>query len=394
MNTATKPPKAKTVDLVLLYLMPIIVTRGFGYVGFDPVTLKWLYFLLIPLLFIYVFNTMRSCIGKFDKYIKLLLLATVVSILMAYLVHNQSLTLGYRASAGFLYLLLYFFFKKSSFSENQIIRFIYFWGIVWIILWLIALLMAPMPVFTNPEEDISDQRGIFRFFIPGDYFLYMLFFLCVSQWTTTKKNIYLTLIVIVFIVIILQVTRQNILFCLLVSFYWIFKKVKHIWIYLVVSGCILFTLPIDMSKYPVLEALTTLTNDQMKDVQDDARIQEYEYFFTQYPNAPITIVLGNGFPHSDSSYGKVFENLKDYKRYYLSDVGIPAIYIIFGILGLYLFFRLTISVAKYNVGTNIRAWGKLYVVFLILVDIFSFQISVSILAMCLGLYSMQLKEST
>lgn len=390
MEKVIKKKNPRKLDYFILYLFPLLSTYGFGYIGFNTMILKMLYFISIPLLFIYVFTTIKKSKDEISKYVKYAVSVYLISLMMAWLFHNQAISLTYRATCGYFALLFYFFLKRANFCRKDIILLTLVYGVIWIILWLIALYMAPTPVFGNSDITINDDRGIFRFFIPGDGFLYLLFFLCVELGFIKKYKIFKFLSVTVFTVIVLQVTRQTIFFSFIVAFYFVFRHAKHILVYAILLYIGINLISINVSDDSPLGKLMQLSESQYLDQKsgdENARVVEYRYFLTEMPNNLVTIVFGNGIPHDDSSYGKQFLWLKDVKDIYLSDVGYPAMFVTIGVLGLLIFFKLWRACVKVR-GEN--DFPIMFLNYMFLCNFVSFVISVSIIPICVALYLLQL----
>lgn len=63
------------INFIILWLFPIISYYGYLYVGFDQNIMKFLYFISVPLLFVYVWNQFASndssCISRGVRYLTL-----------------------------------------------------------------------------------------------------------------------------------------------------------------------------------------------------------------------------------------------------------------------------------------------------------------------------------
>ncbi|WP_139255852.1 hypothetical protein [Fibrobacter sp. UWB12] len=350
-----------------------------------------LQFVSIPLLFVYVLSEIlsphKTVIARNVLYIFGLV---VLSVVMSFIVWGQDIVLGYRASAGFFSVLFFFFLKKAQFPEKDINRFVIVYGVIWIFTWAVNMVMFPMPVFgLLDQEHISEARGVARFFIQGDGFLYILFFFFLNRWMNANKKIYLALFVGIFIVIVMQVTRQTIAFCSLVALYYLLKKSRRIFIYLAVAAAIFLFIDFNIPKDSVIGKLVELSQDQYRDNSygdRNVRLDEYEYFFTRYSPNIAAVVFGNGLPHDDSRYGRMYTELRNTMRYYYSDVGYAGIFIMMGILGLVVFVRFAFVLGFVKVYDKNILWTKMFLMYLFLCNTVSFVISVSIIPMVTALY--------
>ena len=105
MEKVIKKKNPRKLDYFILYLFPLLSTYGFGYIGFNTMILKMLYFISIPLLFIYVFTTIKKSKDEISKYVKYAVSVYLISLMMAWLFHNQAISLTYRATCGYFALI-------------------------------------------------------------------------------------------------------------------------------------------------------------------------------------------------------------------------------------------------------------------------------------------------
>lgn len=374
---------------VMLYLFPLINYWGYSFRYTDLNVWKALQFVVIPLVFFYAGKKIYKAKSAVSKNVRLILILALMSIIMSYLVHGQSILLGYRVTAGFLTIVFYFFLQKADFEIAVIEKFVIFYGILWICLWLINL-FSPVPLFGLFDADkLGDSRGIIRFFIQGDGFLYMVFFLFFNKWLSERKTLFLVLAITSFVIIVFQVTRQTIAFSALVALYYFVRKNKFFWVYLLIAGGAFFFVDIDVPKDSIIGKMLDLSISQYKDNSSgttDVRIDEYKYFFSEYTDNLAAVFLGNGLPHVDSEYGRAYVRLKLTKKYFYSDVGYAGIYIMMGVVGLFVFLRFFVIIAKKNILDRNNLWAKMFVCFLFLCNAVSFVISVNIIPMVTALY--------
>jgi hypothetical protein len=97
--------------------------------------------------------------------------------------------------------------------------------------------------------------------------------------------------------------------------------------------------------------------------------------------------LGNGFPHAQSSMGKREMKLRE-KGMYLEDVGYAAIYTRVGLIGLICYCLLFFRIVKQTVSKSI-AYVKLWMIYLILVNIGGSWIFVETIVICICLYILE-----
>lgn len=385
------------INKIILYIFPVINYWGYSFIYTDLKIWKTLQFVSIPLLFLYTINKIRSSRKtSISKCMTVFLGLVVLSIAMSYIVWGQNIILGYRASAGFLSIVFYFFLLKSSFSEVELNRFVQFYGILWIAVWGVNMIFAPIPIFGLLDADmINDSRGIVRYFIQGAGFLYLLFFFYFNRWLNEKKKVFLILSLAVFFVIVLQVTRQTILFSLLVALYYLLKKNKHVFLIIAMLIVSLNFVDVELPKNSVLGKMIELSQDQYKDNASgrrNIRLDEYEYFFTEYSPNFAAVLFGNGLPHDDSYYGLMYTKLRLQRKYFYSDVGYAGIYVMMGLTGLIFMGVFFVVVIKQKQIDRSIQWTKMYLIYVFLCNSVSFVVSTSIIPMSVALYLMNKSE--
>ena len=154
----------------------------------------------------------------------------------------------------------------------------------------------------------------------------------------------------------------------------------------------LINLIIDSKSDNILIRYLQLTYEQIfESDEEDVRIKMSEYYFFDYNDNIIQVFLGNGIPTSDSDYGRSIENNKTFKKYFLSDVSYPLIYIYYGLLGLILYTNLLYTVIKMKV-TPQYEFSKLFAFFFFLVSFAGRYIVFNSMFMALGLYLMSMNR--
>lgn len=378
------------MKLVILYLFPFLHYLGFRYIGFNLTILKALYFVAIPLMTLYIANTLfqkkQSVLFNEMRTITLLIF---ISIITAFLFNGQSISLGYRATAPILGILFYFYLNKANFTIKEIECFIWINVCVYLFLWLYALSQAPIPIFTvDQDRQLNDDRGIFRIAIMNRACIMMALFYSVNRWIVIKKKIFLVLSILMFVLIVFMTVRQYIVISVFVVTFYLFKKIRYIWLYAIMGLLLLNFVSISIPKDSILGRLIELSERQAIDNkygETNVRILEYEYYFLDFPQNVVTSLLGNGVPHSDSSYGLKESKLNDVKKYFRSDVGYANLYLLIGIIGVLVVFQLMYYSIKYKVN-NEMVYAKMFMFYIALANIASAAFTFDILFVCIAVY--------
>ena len=263
-------------------------------------------------------------------------------------------------------------------------------------LWLYALYQAPIPIFSvDQDRQLNDDRGIFRIAIMNRACIMMALFYSVNRWIVIKKKIFLVLSILMFVLIVLMTIRQYIVISAFVVTFYLFKKIRYIWLYAIMGLLLLNFVSISIPKDTILGRLIELSERQAIDNkygETNVRILEYEYYFFEFPQNVITSLLGNGIPHSDSSYGLKESRLNDVKRFFRSDVGYANLYLLIGIVGILVVFQLIYYTIKYKVNDEM-VYAKMFMFYVALANIASAAFTFDILFVCIAVYLIDKSKS-
>ena len=382
--------KSFSFRTILLYVFPIISWQAFMYVGFNMTILKAIYFILLPIMGLYIYKEFKNCKNSYiKKRFKQLTLVIVFSIVMSWLIWNQPISLGYRSTAPILSIIFIFLLYKKKYTEKELRTFINVQFFIYTILYLFALYKAPEIVFGfDTEKELSDTRGIFRITIANRGFLFLSYFMFLNNWTSQHSKKYLCLAGLAFTLVIMTTIRQVIFWSFIISLIYLFRKWKYIWILsaLLIISANIFT--INVKNDSIIGSLINLTEEQVKDNKSgntNVRFLEYEYYFTQYSDNPLTWILGNGQYHTDSSMGKNELKLNDSNGFFQSDVGYARIYVQWGIIGLLLIITLFYYPLKFKFPSNL-VFLKLYIIYQIFTNIAGSWIWSEIITICVTFY--------
>lgn len=334
------------VDAIILILFTLASYGFFGYNQFPLELIKISKFAAVTIMMICMYNEVRKKQKDFYfKIVKYIFYAYLLSIIISYSFEGQSLLLGYLATVPFLIIVLFFYLCKIDADLILLENFIWFLGSIYVVLWVYAFYKAPTIVFGFSDDMYDDlSRGMFRVRITGLGMAILCYFMSLNKLFVTKKNIYILPVVILYAVIFAQLTRIVIVSVSMITFVYIFfvNKKNAICLFL------LFVFAIKTSSFfnkidaPTINAMIWLTEKQLEENEigeENVRITEYKYYFSNWHSNVLECIFGSGEPHSNSSYGKRDLKLKN-NGLYRDDVGYAHIYTILGGWGLFCFILL------------------------------------------------------
>ncbi|MBD1394648.1 hypothetical protein [Mucilaginibacter glaciei] len=273
--------------------------------------------------------------GGFVLAVQLISVSVLISVFMAQYTWGQGLsnsptTIPY--AIGFVF----FFLMSVRVPIKTVENIVMIYGVIYILLFLFQFTHSGTVYFGRAQEFKLD-RGIVRVNFPGAGVFFLACFIAINRVTSLANNykyLYLLFALVAVVIIILQVTRQEIFVMLLVYLIHFLRSVKLPYKLAVIA---LFTL----GGYLFIHSNNTVSKGLGEQQKQDAsygkdyiRILAADYYLTQFTPNGISKILGNGFANDTSNYGKSLIALGDRYGYFLTDVGIVEVYISFGIFAI------------------------------------------------------------
>lgn len=368
------------IKLSVIHLFVVLVFCLGSFYFYEPAflheqSLKFFYWCLVVLLFGCSFKRLfyNPEAFKFTFSLRLLLISMFVSMLPALLFRGQNPTLTLRAMFPYLGFVLYFFLLTTNPPLKRLILLIWVLASLYILIYFYSLTQIPDMIFGSyADSSVGDQRGIFRLYIPGRGFMYLAFFVAISNYLYSKRALWLWIAAGLFMVIVAHVTRQYILFSFIIAGSVLLRKVplweKTAFLFLgLIAGYYIYQYS------PVIQALISLTERQVVDSvpAENIRITAYRYFFSEFSPNLFCSIFGNGVPHAHSSYGRLYSGVvNEQMNLYLSDVGYAQIYAQFGFFGLLAVLFLFIRAFYVKVPSKFL-YLKLFIVFVFFANFMS-----------------------
>lgn len=385
-------------EWLIIILYTIISFRFYSYFGFSNTVLKFPQFISV---FIMFFICRKAFIqkneNKFYCLMRGILLITFISIFSAYIFHNQSVMLGYRATASNFILLFYFYLYSRKPSLKSLELYILIFGLLYCLLWAFAMSMLPTPIFGyNEDGEMNDDesRGMVRINFVGRLSLIFAYFLSINRAYITRNKKYVILAIILFVFLVMQLTRQLILWTALVTIIYIFQKNRKLIIFSCIILCFafLYGANIKFSEDSIIGSMIEMTENQLENNQkkeEDIRITQYRYMFTQWSPNVAADIIGNGMPHGDSTYGSFYYNLIRQHRIILADIGYGCMFVVTGWIGLILYLILFIRCCFTRIPEELM-YAKMFMLFMIPANIAAdwYAKADGQIAMCISVYLM------
>lgn len=288
----------------------------------------------LVLLFIFLcgFKQTDFSQANFSGNITVFIVMQFLSIVAAYLFHDQSFQLSLLMSKTVLFWLLYFVLHIYGIPAKWLINTIVIVGVIWAVLTVVQQFTYPNFYFyVRDNLDGTLQRaGVYRFMPePKNYGLFLVLY-CFTRAIRDYKWRHILFTLLGLVGFYFYGTRQyavSALCCMMIASVMQpgKKRIYSIFIICIAIGT-LFIL-----RESLFSSYIEITNDQLQD-DDDVRILAAKYFLFDYWPSWLTFIFGNGRFHLDSSYGKEMDYLRTTIGYYREDIGIIGALNYFGII--------------------------------------------------------------
>lgn len=273
--------------------------------------------------------------GGFIFPIQLICAAILISILMAKYTWGQGFEYS-TTTIPYMMWFVFFYLINNHIPISKIESIILIFGIIYIVLFLFQF-SHNGTVYFGSQQEFKEDRGVVRINFPGGGVFFLSCFIAINKFTNKElryKFLWLSYAIIGLVITVMQVTRQVIFVVLIFYMIHFLRNVKFMY---KIGTIILFSCTFYIFINSGISISTGLVNQQKEDAsagKDYIRIQAAEYYLTKFNSNAVNKVLGNGFFNDTSNYGKSLILLGENYGYYLTDVGIVEVYIVFGIFAI------------------------------------------------------------
>ena len=323
----------KFLQVVFVFLLVIVSFRFFDARFLNESFTN--YFVLIYVLFAIALSipyVLRSPMG-FIFPVQLIILSTLISIFMAKISWNQSFMDSLIITVPLMLWFFFFYLLHIKISIRIIEGIILFYGILYVIIFFYQSVNNQTVLFGNSE--FMEGRGVVRIIIAGGGIFFLSSFIAINKLTTQKKGrwLWISFSILGIVIPLLQATRQFIAGVLLIFLYHFIKDFSPLRKLIITACFVLFiSYLFTTSDNTIIKGIIEAQEETSQLGKEYIRVLSGTYFLTEFSPDNVSKVLGNGVPYEGiSDYGKFVEDLYNL-NFFLSDVGIIAMYVMFGIL--------------------------------------------------------------
>lgn len=300
----------------------------------------------------------------------LLMLGIFISVFMSSLYHPQSLKVSLMTSLpvilAYSTLWAYFYFEIPI---AKIMKTYMVLAVISSIVYFCNMATFPNNIFGEPMLDLDDSRGMIRIKVPFIEMFPVLIFYVINRWHDDKKAKWVVIGAFLFLMVVLSVIRQMILYTALLSLIFILKKVS--WkvkagICAALVAVVVFVLPM----IPIYQAMVELSEDQVEQneaEEENIRITAWRYYTYDNQTGELTPIFGNGTASfGNSVWGIAFDAETEENGCFAEDVGWAGFYWHYGLLALIGLLWLMIAALKRKKAQSMQFINYALVLFLIL----------------------------
>lgn len=266
--------------------------------------------------------------------VQLIVLSMLVSIFFAYLSWGQGFTNSILGTLPMMLWVFFFYLLKKKIPVHALENIILVYGIIYCILFFYQLVHSQTVIFGGGE--FREERGTVRISVAGQGGLFLASFMALNKFTSQKQNklAWISLSLAGLVIPVIQATRQFIFGVLIIFIYHFIKDLSIVRKMIVITFCIgLLAFYIRISNNAIVKGLIEVQEQTSQEGKNNLRVLTGTYFLTGLSPNNINKFFGNGVPSGeDSSYNRFVDSLNLY-GFYMSDVGIIAVYAMFGIIG-------------------------------------------------------------
>lgn len=330
--------------LFLISILFIVSVRLFSFILIDDI-----YFDVLELAIVIVLVWHNIAFNKrintpFSPFVKTIIILSLVSSVPAFFFHNQGFGLSLITSRTIFFWLIYFSLHKMNVDPKKLENLMVVFGLLWSLIMIVQQFTYPNILFDvyhgvtyegGQERNVDIRGGIVRVWIAGIGFGY---FIASYMWQKLYEKLSFKNIVLFSIMIagILLMQSRQIIFGLILIYTidvimtFSLKSVKSVRFATIFFGIaiVFFAVAGDF-----VIALIELSKEQKVTSGDYIRAMEIDFFLFKYWPNPLCYILGNGWEHADSPYGKeIIEHIKWGLGLYRSDIGMIGAFNKFGII--------------------------------------------------------------
>lgn len=324
--------------IFIIFFVILISVNFFNPFGVIQFTLSKILFTGICLfgLFTCKIKKVHLCDRSFTNSYMLLITSMLLSYFICSVYNGQPFWITLKACSHFILAYTFFYVLLGyQVSNEKIIHLVKIVCILSMIVCVMNYMTFPAIIFGTESDEYDTSRGIVRLGVPCIELIVLLFLYYINLYQESNKRKYLYCVGVCLVFIILSLTRQVILYSVILGALLYFKSVplwKKILFSLLCFVLVQYVLP-NLELFQSMQALTDEQISKNNDGYENIRLIAWRLFTDELQTNEITRFLGNGYPVADASlWGRNILTTYKMMQCFPTDVGWAAFYFYYGII--------------------------------------------------------------
>jgi hypothetical protein len=322
----------RRINNLLVVLIILCSTSFFNLKALGPaekaIDIIGIVLILVFLVLHMVYAKQAAMKHQFSVFISLIFLSFFTSLVMANYDHDQGIPQTLYAQRALFYYLFYYLLHQLRMRPRDLEWIIISFGILHGVLFLVQYMAYPKILF---DTFILVDRGTIRIYLAGSDYLAICFFMSIMAFLRTNRPRYLLFMLMSFSIFVILGGRQTmaLMAFVLVLAVLFSKKVKSRFgiTFLIAAGVVLIFILFQ----PIFNEMLHASKSNTSEGSNYIRIKASQYFLTEFYNSPFAYLFGNGAPGNGTAYGREIDQLIRSQHYYLSDIGIIGLFVMYGL---------------------------------------------------------------
>lgn len=312
--------------------------------------------------------------------VQMIVFSIFISMPMAYLSWGQGFFHSLVETTPYLLWIFFFYLLYIRLSVPTVERIILGFAILYVVLYFFQLANSDVVLFGKPiwGEEWTQERGVVRIIFPGAGFFFLAVFMSLNKLTTGQKGklLWITFVLLGILIPFLQATRQFVAGVMLFYTLHFMRDTNMLRKALLVVAFLVGVtfLYVGFADHKIVKGLVEVGERDAGLGSKYIRVLAGSYFITDLSPNFASRILGNGAPYYGvSNYGIFIEFLTERRGYFLSDVGLVAMYAMFGIFSVIGYVIIWVKSVTIPVPKEYQ-YLKYYLWYLLLTSVTSFSV--------------------
>jgi len=320
--------------------------------------------IIFSLIFLHlIYSNQKSTKQNFSLAILFIILSLLTSMVTAYIVRDQRIIQSMFAQRALYYYFLYFLLHQLRMEIKDIEKVFIFFAVLYIGLHFLQTMLYPRIIF---DGRIFADRGTLRVYLPGAHYISIGFYLYLQRFLRSNKMKYFLFLMLILSVFIMRAGRQPLAILLLTTVLFVLfdRKVRSRFLLILLGMLGAFSMFLIFQD--ILQEILLSSKRDMNLGEEYIRVRSARYYLTDFFEAPIAYITGNGMYHDHSAYGKIFERNNKIYHYHIGDIGLIGNYVIYGLFFIFSVFIICFTALKTRIEPN-----YVYIKYFVLASIIS-----------------------